>query len=864
MGAYEEAGSVDHTALSSLRRGGGPKERRRDPPFPRTPPFLSFLTPAFQPRGFMSVEETVRWPGEGVIAAVSHDGMTVTVERASELFHVGMFLIHATLGRRDDMVDETHRAILEVREISADGSQFSVHPRITEPHWWIGERFLVGPRDLPADVTDFAMVDCLNQLGFMWADFTNPRMAEPAYRREVLITGAFKGRDDGRPNFYHDAFGMWKDELNLFMNQCEVVGLTSPSRPGSSAVVERLRAIMTIISRSLELDYSQRVLEWTLEERPADRFYSAWDTVLGTAPTKMCPASSFVTYFLKHAGAARLRHRKSAVYEPVFSVVDVWKPAEDNPTCEEMGCSSPAAFGRIRAHRARCEAHRALGDMDCRLVDDPLVPGRKRMLPTERETRTVQTRAWCPAIRGGVVLTVNKWMHNMIDPDTQFELWDQFMAHYSSGVAAAERFLVNSSRPQFPDYEPDPHLFSYQNGMYNVATNVFMEYGKGGVPTNVACLNHIDQYFDPIWTSMPLEHLKVPGYDEIVSIQLDPEAGRWLDAFLGRLFFRVNERDGWEKFPVIKGYAATGKTTIVKAICALYGHTNVGNIAADCEEQWALGTVYDKFIAVTSELNKMWPFPTQVLLSMISGEKVSIHLKGIMALDMEWSLPFLAVGNEEPAAWTSNAGGALARRIIPFYFETPPKTQTPDIQARFLKSLGIFQARICRTYLHMVNFVETSGFSMDACLPDRLKQAKATFQQSTQPLINFLRTSPTIHVAEADLLNALASTAFPPPPPYHNHTLERFRDLQATWRVRLTDLQAAFKEWWNANSMRGPAPSITAKTAWSAAVHEMRVTVRLEDGGRTPYMYGVQILEQDGARGGGGAAGREVGFAFAT
>ena len=45
----------------------------------------------------------------------------------------------------------------------------------------------------------------------------------------------------------------------------------------------------------------------------------------------------------------------------------------------------------------------------------------------------------------------------------------------------------------------------------------------------------------------------------------------WLDVFLGRLLYPINKYDKWEKLLIIKGWAATGKSSIAKALSALLG-----------------------------------------------------------------------------------------------------------------------------------------------------------------------------------------------------------------------------------------------------------------------------------------------------
>jgi len=526
--------------------------------------------------------------------------------------------------------------------------------------------------------------------------------------------------------------------------------------------------------------------------------------------------------------------------------VDKWRPLPDNLRC--LQCDNPACFAQEAFDdRVRCEYHRLANDVDCRLeAEDDARPSVLRMKDDERVSCTVATRAWRPMMANNRVVSIRTWMHMNVNQLTQPALWNKFLTSYGPGTATCSSYMSTADHPMFPQFHPDRRMFSFQNGVYDVSTNRFYRYAVDPVP-EVCCVNHLDTYFDPAWTTTPPEDLAVPGYDDILASQnYDRGMVCWLDVFLGRMLFNVGEMDTWEKLLVIKGWAATGKSTIAKALLTCLGASNVGNIPANCEEQWALASVYDKLIWMCTELKKDWRFPTAVLQSMISGEVVPIHVKNKTAVDIVWKIPGMAVGNEEPTTWVNDPMNALFRRVIPWPFDVTPKQQDPTVQRKFMNSLGPFLVRISRNYLLKVFLLQDRN--VDSELPPRLKEARSKFLRNTQPLVRFLEESADVELAKPDLLALLKRQAPAAASPSAASVASvataasptQILTLRSEWRMRMSDLNLRFKEWWNQNNLGKSTPSITSKAVYDVAITHLGVSVERDEADRCDFMYGVR------------------------
>ena len=344
-------------------------------------------------------------------------------------------------------------------------------------------------------------------------------------------------------------------------------------------------------------------------------------------------------------------------------------------------------------------------------------------------------------------MTIEELVMSIVDPHRveHTARWRRFVESFSSNLHNAVTYMTKTVDPGFQDHYPDPDLFSFVNGMYNIKTNEFYKYGT--VPAGWhSGINYIAQYFDPLLTSMPVDCIRVPGYDDILESQQynvkDPGGSKqyWMDVFIGRVFFKLDEKDHWQKVLIIKGQGATGKSTIAKAIMRCVGDRNVGIIASNCEAQYALANMQNKTMWMCTEMKAGFRLDMAAMQNMISGDPVTINAKYKDAVDIAaWRLPGLLIGNEIPHAWMCDVGGALLRRTVLFEFGMNPKKQDASIGNVFLANLPAFLARTTRTYIQATK--QNNGVLV---LPPGMQGFQNSFAKITSPFAQFLSgtTSP--------------------------------------------------------------------------------------------------------------------------
>jgi len=64
--------------------------------------------------------------------------------------------------------------------------------------------------------------------------------------------------------------------------------------------------------------------------------------------------------------------------------------------------------------------------------------------------------------------------------------------------------------------------------------------------------------------------------------------------------------------------------------------------------------------------------------------------------------------------------------------------------------------------------------------------------------------------------------------------------LRSEWRMRMSDLNLRFKEWWNQNNLGKSTPSITSKAVYDVAITHLGVSAERDEADRCDFMYGVR------------------------
>lgn len=597
-----------------------------------------------------------------------------------------------------------------------------------------------------AEVTDF---DDIFRL--VSADPSNP---------DLLLTPA------STQDAVDSAWGMFLEYIGPFHERgrlLDIFGKRTPACKARSQMLDRIIVRMAnaykFVQSCCEFERSKKT-----DYNPAVPNVFGFGSAVDAEGKKRDGCPELFEELLAFASRKNLRRSDCTVYQEQYTHATTWVPpaglkcsALDDPDHEGVECEGlPAygvdekdrwclAFAKLKSCRRSTRATfvpHVRNVVYCSHVRTGTAssakPAWNEDIPEqEKVTALVGSKTWVQRMVNGNPQQIKDLVMEVLDTrhGAKSLRWRMFAESFQNNFNNCAKYLGSTTDASFPVHAPRWNLYSFSNGMYNIETNEFYEYGS--TPLDWTCgLNFIPQYFDPFLTHQELDEIRVPGYDDILATQrFDRETIECLDMFLGRLFFPLGKRDEYQRAVVLQGTGATGKSTIAKAVMNIMGERNIGQIPSNAEEQWALATVYNKYMWMCTEMKASFRLSMSVLQCMISGDPVTVHAKYKDAVDIpQWRTHGLLIGNELPTSWKCDVGGALTRRIVVFLFSQKPERQTASTQTALNRNLAPFLARTVRRY-----HAWTEGGAEELKLPAKVREFQAVIADETSLPRKFLR-----------------------------------------------------------------------------------------------------------------------------
>lgn len=224
---------------------------------------------------------------------------------------------------------------------------------------------------------------------------------------------------------------------------------------------------------------------------------------------------------------------------------------------------------------------------------------------------------------------------------------------------------------------------------------------------------------DSSWTRIPTPHLQ-----SIFDHQQFPrEVCEWAYALMGRLLYEVNEADGWQVIPFLKGRARTGKSTLLNDVCRnFFDAAEVGVLSNNIERGFGLGALVDKFLFIGNDIKSDLQLDREAFQSIASGGSLQVTpLKHHAARAVRWRTTGILAGEETPS-WVDGDGDGAANDIVRHFvvFEFGNAVGSDDQDPYLFKKLHAELPRILvkcnRAYQALVRRV--GARTVWSCLPD--------------------------------------------------------------------------------------------------------------------------------------------------
>lgn len=328
-------------------------------------------------------------------------------------------------------------------------------------------------------------------------------------------------------------------------------------------------------------------------------------------------------------------------------------------------------------------------------------------------------------------LNYNMWYNTTISKDN---------------LRSTVKYLSACCDPEFEPLKFDRHVFAFNNGVYvgyktdkdtDEFSEEFIPYDRiHELDPRVIAANYFDMDFDEFsdvedWFDIPTPN----GSKIMISQEWSTDVQRILWAFIGRCLYEVNELDGWQVCPLIKGQAGTGKSTLIlNVVKRFYKAQNVAVLGNNIEKKFGLQGIYDKTLFVAPEVKKDFGLDQADFQTAVSGEETVINRKFEQAIPIKWTVPGIFAGNEIPD-WTDNSE-SISRRWLPFQCEHRVKDKDPKLGDKLYKELPAIMLKANRAYHELVK--KYGHKDIWDCLPKYFIDQRKAMAEASNSLSGFL------------------------------------------------------------------------------------------------------------------------------
>lgn len=274
------------------------------------------------------------------------------------------------------------------------------------------------------------------------------------------------------------------------------------------------------------------------------------------------------------------------------------------------------------------------------------------------------------------------------------------------------------------NYKPeDANLIAFENGLYNIVDDSFVEFTPEHIITNKIRWN----YNPDSYSSLADNVLNKIACD-------DPQIRALLEEAIGYCFYRRNELG---KAFILTGDKSNGKSTFLSMVQNLLGEENISSLdLKELGDRFKTAEMFGKLANIGDDIGDEFIANPAIFKKLVTGERVSAERKGQNPFEFNNYSKLLFSANNIPRI--KDKTGAVQRRltIIPFdaKFTADDPGFDPYIKHK-LKSNEVMEYLINIGIVGLKRVLINRQFTAS----ERVKAAMDEYEESNNPILGFFK-----------------------------------------------------------------------------------------------------------------------------
>jgi hypothetical protein len=341
----------------------------------------------------------------------------------------------------------------------------------------------------------------------------------------------------------------------------------------------------------------------------------------------------------------------------------------------------------------------------------------------------------------------------------EYNHWSMWLIRENAGnfIKVCDYLENKDCGSDFPDLERNMGVYAFKNGLYNcrhidangILTWKFYTYGSEEViPGHLVASKFFDlnftanQYTKPgtvdNWRDIPTKYFdKLAKYQFEIYKKHSGDIYDFLSVLIGRLPAELNKYDSWSVFPYIVGLAGCGKSMIIENVIGyMFEDIDIGWLENDNERKFGWSPFKNKKIILSTEIERSFNTPETLFKKLISGENVTLAVKGESPVEMQWVAPIVFSGNE--LFGLNDKAGSIARRTITFRISRPvnEKDKITNMNVLLRNNVGNLIHKFTCAYLEKRKIVGTNSIWNN--LPQYFIDQRELVNRRTNPFYEYV------------------------------------------------------------------------------------------------------------------------------